>query len=72
MKKENKIKTWWKRTSTGTKLITTLPLLVIVPFVVYGIIDGFPLAGWISGGIISLGILGLATWANIKDYKNNV
>ena len=69
--KESKIKTWWKRTTLQTKLLSTLPLLVIVPFLVYGIKDGFPVVGWVIGGLITLGVLSGIIYANIKDYISN-
>lgn len=69
--KQNVIKTWWKRTSTGTKVISFAPFAVIIPFYAIGFSSSFPREGWIVGSLISAGIIGLAIWSNIKDYKKN-
>jgi hypothetical protein len=68
--KESKIKTWWKRTSTGTKVISSLPLVIIIPFFVIGFVSesGFPAVGWVVGSLISTGIVALAMWSNVTDY----
>jgi hypothetical protein len=73
MKRENVFKTWWGRTSRSTKLMSILPFIVIIPFLYHAFKEGvdFPLIGWISGGVITLGILSGIIYANVSDWKNN-